>query len=128
MQLFRKNIDGFTLIELLLVLAVLGILVAIAIPRFNGVDEQAQIASVKSDLRNLQKGIELFFTVEKNLPNDLNSDTDENGNTVSDYVSEIDITGITYTVSGTDYTVSKDTDSGNTKITFDSSTGEFTTS
>ncbi len=38
-----KNKKGFTLIELIVVLAVLGIIMAIAVPRFVGVQEQAKI-------------------------------------------------------------------------------------
>ena len=44
---------GFTLIELLIVLVVLGILSAIAIAKFASMKEEAFVASMKSDLRNL---------------------------------------------------------------------------
>lgn len=45
--------NGFTLIELLVVLVVLGILSAIAIAKFASMKEEAFVASMKADLRNL---------------------------------------------------------------------------
>ena len=45
--------QGFTLIELLVVVVVIGILAAIAIPKFTNTKEKALVAAMKSDLRNL---------------------------------------------------------------------------
>src|SRR2546429_242105 len=50
--LFRSNRKGFTLIELLIVVVIIGILAAIAIPKFANTKGKAYIASMKSDLRN----------------------------------------------------------------------------
>jgi type IV pilus assembly protein PilA len=44
---------GFTLIELLIVVVIIGILAAIAIPKFSATREKSFIASMRSDLRNL---------------------------------------------------------------------------
>jgi len=49
----RSNRKGFTLIELLIVVVIIGILAAIAIPKFANTKDKAYIAAMKSDLRNL---------------------------------------------------------------------------
>ncbi|HYL21266.1 MAG TPA: prepilin-type N-terminal cleavage/methylation domain-containing protein [Gemmatimonadales bacterium] len=55
------NRKGFTLIELLIVVVIIGILAAIAIPKFANTKTKAYIASMKSDLRNLLTSEEAFF-------------------------------------------------------------------
>jgi prepilin-type N-terminal cleavage/methylation domain-containing protein len=57
-----SNRKGFTLIELLIVVVIIGILAAIAIPKFANTKEKAVVASMKSDLRNLVTAQEAFFS------------------------------------------------------------------
>ena len=52
---------GFTLIELLVVVVIIGILAAIAIPKFAATKDKAKMASVKSDLRNTMTAEEAYF-------------------------------------------------------------------
>ena len=55
------NRKGFTLIELLIVVVIIGILAAIAIPKFSNTKEKAYVAAMKSDLRNLVTAEESYF-------------------------------------------------------------------
>src|SRR5437588_898472 len=57
----HMNRKGFTLIELLIVVVIIGILAAIAIPKFANTKGKAYIASMKSDLRNLVTAEEAYF-------------------------------------------------------------------
>ena len=55
------NKKGFTLIELLIVVVIIGILAAIAIPRFGETRERAFRSSIVSDLRNVQTLQEQYY-------------------------------------------------------------------
>ncbi len=56
----RDN-KGFTLIELLIVVVIIGILAAIAIPKFSATREKAYFAAMKSDLKNLASQEEIYY-------------------------------------------------------------------
>jgi len=56
-----RDRKGFTLIELLIVVVIIGILAAIAIPKFTKTRERAYVSAMKSDLRNLANQQELYF-------------------------------------------------------------------
>lgn len=57
----RRSRRGFTLIELLVVVVVIGVLAAIAIPKFQSTKGKANAATLKSDLRNLATAQEAYF-------------------------------------------------------------------
>jgi type IV pilus assembly protein PilA len=57
-----QNRKGFTLIELLIVVVIIGILAAIAIPKFATTKDKAKLASIKTDLRNYMTAQEAAFS------------------------------------------------------------------
>ena len=65
-----QNRRGFTLIELLIVVVIIGILAAIAIPKFANTKEKAYLAAMKSDLRNLATTEETYASDNNGLYGD----------------------------------------------------------
>lgn len=58
--------SGFTLIELLIVVAIIGILAAIAVPNFINAQTRAKVAHVKSDFRAISTAQEMYFLDNNN--------------------------------------------------------------
>jgi prepilin-type N-terminal cleavage/methylation domain-containing protein len=58
---FRKDQKGFTLIELLIVVAIIGILAAIAIPQFSAYRQKAFNSAAQSDLKNAKTAVESSY-------------------------------------------------------------------
>jgi type IV pilus assembly protein PilA len=63
-----RSRKGFTLIELLIVVAIIGILAAIAIPQFSAYRAKAYNSAAQSDLKNAKTGLEAFFADNQKYP------------------------------------------------------------
>lgn len=60
--------SGFTLIELLIVVAIIGILAAIAIPQFSAYRAKAYNSAATSDLKNAKTSLEVYYAESQVYP------------------------------------------------------------
>lgn len=63
-----RNRKGFTLIELLIVVAIIGILAAIAIPQFSAYRAKAYNSAATSDLKNSKTSLESYYADNQTYP------------------------------------------------------------
>jgi prepilin-type N-terminal cleavage/methylation domain-containing protein len=72
MKYFRKrNSKGFTLIELMIVIAIIGILAAVAIPNFMSARDKARRTSAKQALGAIRKAMEMYITDQDFYPSNM---------------------------------------------------------
>ena len=107
-KLNARNEAGFTLIELMIVIAIIGILAAIAIPQFNAYRARSYNAGALADLRNIETAVEAYYVDYQHYPTAI---TPTGGGTVLNtnygYQPTTGVTGglITNDATGTSYTV-----------------------
>ncbi len=73
----KKRQEGFTIVELLIVIVVIGILAAIVITTYSGIQAKARNAKRQTDLNSIQTNLEAFYSTSGYYPSyaDLNSPT-----------------------------------------------------
>jgi len=65
---YIRNEKGFTLIELMVVILIIGILVAIAVPVFNSARESAYKSTCQANLRTIDGALQTWKAANPNLP------------------------------------------------------------
>lgn len=116
---------GFTLIELVMIIVILGILAAVAIPKYFDLQQDAEEAAEKGVVGGVRAGIHTYFAENKAYPTSLDTASSAACTTANAcFTSILDQGGITSDwtkASGTTYTGP----AGNT-YTYNSTTGAFT--
>lgn len=64
----KLNSKGFTIIELLVVIVIIGILVALALPQLFAAQARGRDTERKNDLKNIKTQLETYFNDEGNYP------------------------------------------------------------
>lgn len=74
-----RKVKGFTLIELLIVVAIIAILAAIALPNFLEAQTRAKVSRIKADMRTLVIGLESYRVDNNGYPPRNSGDANDNG-------------------------------------------------
>jgi len=99
MRKARKNQKGFTLVELMVVVVIIGILTAIAVPVYNNVTAKAELGAIQANLRTIDGAIMMMTSTEA----DEDVDTvDEAIALLPSYLQAVPTSPGTYTIIGTD--------------------------
>lgn len=96
LKMFMKNKKGFTLVELMVVVVILGILVAIAVPVYNATTSNAETRACQANIRTLN-GTCSQYRIDKNAYPSALTDLVSNGYLTS--VPTCPTAGATYTYS-----------------------------
>jgi len=117
----KKNQKGFTLIELMIVIAIIGILAAIAIPQFSAYRERGYQASMKADANSIRIAEEAYF-VDKNTYTTSTGDLGNFG--FKGFSSGNSATIAAVSDINKDFSVTVSSDKTNKTVVYDSTTGK----
>ena len=128
----KKGEKGFTLVELLVVVIIIGILAAVAVPIYLNQRKSAWRSSVESDVKNASLALETVSTENNGkIPGDVAGTynagksqlgkTDQDITVTTDNHIEIAVDGNTYTITGTNDNLSGES------VVYDSANGSLST-
>ena len=109
LQLFRKRLSnrkGFTLVELLVVISIIGILSAIAIPKFSSATETAKRAKIQADLRTIDSAIMIYQASAGTVPTWAQLTSGDKYFATTPVPPDVKLAGSGGTISGGSYAVS----------------------
>ena len=102
-----KNKKGFTLMEMLIVVAIIGILIAIAIPTFNNALNKARVSADEANLRSYYAEVVADHMLNETKWPDAVTDSDE-----------VKVDGVEYTLQAGKYTLTVDSTNDTIKIQY----------
>ncbi len=97
---------GFTLIELLVVIVIIGILAAVAVPRFMGAQDRARVGAARADLDQFRQALGMYeidyadYPAAMTLANSSTTLVDPQGNAYMSLPSGANFAVFTYTYDG----------------------------
>jgi general secretion pathway protein G len=112
----RKAQKGFTLIELLVVIVIIGILAAVAVPRFMGAQDRARVGAARADVNQFRQALGMYEIDYADYPGAMTLATsptvlvDPNGDPYMSLPTGTNFSAFTYTYNGasapTSYSIS----------------------
>jgi prepilin-type N-terminal cleavage/methylation domain-containing protein len=92
--MIRSNSKGFTLLELMIVVAIIGILAAIAIPKFAQMLEKSREGGTKDELASLKSAASIYYGDQQGIwPNTLDTSGAYSFSRYMDNISAVKVTG-----------------------------------
>lgn len=68
-----KKRKGFMILELIIVVAIIGILAAVAVPNLIGMTDEAKVARIQSDLTTVGTAVELYYVKNGSYPTSIDA-------------------------------------------------------